>query len=245
MTSKKGITNFYEHKSVQKKLDKNEIKGYEDHQISLNSRIACVASSGSGKTNWLLGFISLSTGSFSHIYVCYKASEPLYEFLAERVGDENITFFTDLSLMPTVNELAAGNKLVIFDDQVNESAKKQSIITDYTIRCRKFQCTLIILSQSYFGIPKIQRGQLSYLVLLKISSSKDLALILRDFSLGIDRDQLLEMYKIAVSDGFGHFLKINTKTGDRKKKFSKDWSEYYDVRGEFDSDSDDDDKKKK
>ena len=68
-------------------------------------------------------------------------------------------------------------------------------------------------------------------------------MVLRDFSLlGISRDDFLQMYKTAVADGFGHILKINTTTADRKKKFSKDWSEFCNVRSEFDSDSDDEKK---
>ena len=51
MSKEKKIVNFYELKSVQKKMDKNDIKGYETHHIPLNSRIACIAASGSGKTN--------------------------------------------------------------------------------------------------------------------------------------------------------------------------------------------------
>ena len=236
------IVNFYENKSVQKKLDKNDICGYNEHFIKLNSRIACIAASGSGKTNWLLNFISLSTGSFSHIYVCYKSSEALYEFLTEKVGDENITFFTDLSLFPDCSDLPEGNKLIIFDDQVGENKKKQEVISQYSIRGRKKGCTMITLSQSWFGIPKLQRLQVTVLILLKCGSSKDLNMVLRDFSLGIEKSQLLEMYKTSVEEGFGHFLKINTTTNDRKKKFSKDWNEFYNVRGEFDSDSDDEKK---
>ena len=104
---------------------------------------------------------------------------------------------------------------------------------------------MIILSQSWFGIPKLQRLQITVLILLKVSSSKDLNLVLRDFSLGIDRDSLLQMYKTAVEDGFGNFLKLDTTTNDRKKRFSKNWDHFYNVRSEFDSSDSEDEKDKK
>ena len=67
-------------------------------------------------------------------------------------------------------------------------------------------------------------------------------MVLRDFSLGIEKSQLLEMYKTSVEEGFGHFLKIETTTNDRRKRFSKDWNHFFNVRGEFDSSDDEDDK---
>ena len=242
MSKENKIVNFYEHKSVQKKMDKNDISGYLSDHIPLNSRIACVGASGSGKSNWLLNFLSVSTNSFSHIYVCYKSSEPLYEHLAEKVGDDNITFFTDLSLFPDCNDLPPGNKLIVFDDQVGENKKKQEVISQYSIRGRKKGCTMLILSQSWFGIPKLQRLQVTVLILLKVSSSKDLNMLLKDFSLGVSRDELLQMYKTSVEGGFGNFMKIDTNTNDRYKKFSKNWNQFFNIRSEFDSDSDSDEK---
>ena len=49
--------------------------------------------------------------------------------------------------------------------------------------------SLIYLSQSFFKIPKIIRQQFNYLFLLKLSSGRDLNLILSDFSLGVDRNK--------------------------------------------------------
>ena len=58
--------------------------------------------------------------------------------------------------------------------------------------------SLIYLSQSFFQIPKIMRQHFNYLTLLKLSSARDLNLILSDFSLGVDRNKLISIYKQAT-----------------------------------------------
>jgi ABC-type dipeptide/oligopeptide/nickel transport system ATPase subunit len=51
-----------------------------------------VSASGGGKTVFVLNLINQMQDTFGKIYVVYKASEPLYEFLAKSIGDKNITF---------------------------------------------------------------------------------------------------------------------------------------------------------
>ena len=61
----------------------------------------------------------------------YKASEPLYEFLRDKIGSKNITFHTKLTDLPNPVDLNMGNKqiLLVFDDQVAE--KNQNKIEEY------------------------------------------------------------------------------------------------------------------
>ena len=62
------------------------------------------------------------------------------------------------------------------------------------------------LSQSFFEIPKIVRLQFSHLILLKLSSNRDLNLISSDYSLRIDKNQLAVIYKDGIQSKF-HFWK--------------------------------------
>jgi hypothetical protein len=72
-----------------------------------------------------------STDTFGHIIVVYKASEPLYEFLRDKIGSKNIAFYTKLTDLPNPYDLNMGKKqvLLIFDDQVAE--KNQQKIEQY------------------------------------------------------------------------------------------------------------------
>ena len=78
-------------------------------------------------------------------------------------------------------------------------------------------------------------------MLLKLSSIRDLNLILSDFSLGIDRKQLATVYKEATKQQF-NFLKIDIDNPENNKKFSHNWTDFYvfeDSDSDMDSDSDD------
>ena len=106
--------------------------------------------------------------------------------------------------------------------------KNQDIIKELMIRGRKIGkgLTMCYLSQSFFKIPKIVRLQFSHLILLKLSSNRDLNLILSDYSLGVNRDQLAMIYKDATESKF-HFLKIAVDEPDNNRKFSHNWTDFY------------------
>ena len=72
------------------------------------------------------------------------------------------------------------------------------------------------------------RLQFSHLILLKLSSNRDLNLILSDYSLGVNREELADIYKDATRDKF-HFLKISIDEPDNNKKFSHNWTDFYSV----------------
>ena len=227
------MTNFYEHKDIQKLLPKYHNPHFDQTQIAIPARIGCIASSGGGKTQWLLNFIAKTNDTWGHIHIVYKTSEPLYEFLSEKLKGKNITFYTKLTDLPQPNDIGNKDKqqLIVFDDQVNE--KNQEIIKEYCIRGRKIGkgITVCYLSQSFFKIPKIVRLQFSHLILLKLSSNRDLNLILSDYSLGLNRDELAMIYKDATRTKFD-FLKVAVDEPDNNKKFSHNWTDFYKIENE-------------
>ena len=56
-------------------------------------------------------------------------------------------------------------------------------------------------------------------------------MILADCSSGIEKDELVTLYKPAVKQPF-HFLKIDLETGDKNKKFSKIFTDFYHIENE-------------
>ena len=238
MMGNNEMINFYEHRDIQKLLPKYHNPHFQDTQIKVPFRMGIIGSSGGGKTQMLLNLIAKMNDTFGHIHVVYKASEPLYEFLEKKIGAKFITFYTKLTDLPPITDFPHKDKqqLIVFDDQVNEPDKLQQIIKEFYIRGRKVGqgLSLCYLSQSFFKIPKIVRQQFGYLILLKLSSIRDLNLILSDFSLGVDRKQLAAVYKDATSEQF-QFLKVDIDNPDNNKKFSRNFTDFY----VFDSDSDD------
>jgi hypothetical protein len=233
-----SMINFYEHKSIKKYITSYHNPHFKDTQMSIPARVGVIAPSGTGKTQWLLNYISKSTDTFGKIIVVLKAMEPLYEFLRDKIGSKNIDFYTKLTELPAPNDLNLGNKqvLLVFDDQVVE--KNQQKIEEYFLRGRKVAggITCIYLSQNFFGVPVLIRRQFNYVIILKLSGAKDLKQIIQNYSLGLDANEIVKLYKDATKELF-HFLKIDCETRSENKRFSHNFTGFYKINDDSDSDS--------
>ena len=221
------MINFYEHKEVQKLLPTYHNPYEAVSGIKFPARIGVIGSSSSGKTSWLINYLAKANDTFGFIHVVCKMQEPLYEFLENKIGGKHIKFYHHLSELPVPNDIDHKDKqqLLIFDDQVNE--KNQDLIKEWFIRGRKIGqgCSLIYISQDFHKIPVLIRRQFNYLVLLKLSSNRDLNTVLRDFS--YDKN-VRDMYKDATRERFD-FFKIDIDNPDDNKRFSHNWTNYYEV----------------
>ena len=216
--------NFYE---VMPKefLNEAENPNYHLHNLKLPFRMAIVAPSGSGKTNFLINLIHLFSqgkGTFADITIVTRnKDEPLYQWLQTK--SDQIQIKEGMENLPQLDKFDKDvNHLVVLDDLV--LAKDQSRIENYYIRARKLNVSVIYISQSYFRIPKIIRQNLSYLVLLKLSGERELKLILSESGVGLDREQLLSLYNYATAERF-NALVIDFEA-PVEKRFRKNWLDY-------------------
>jgi energy-coupling factor transporter ATP-binding protein EcfA2 len=170
---------------------------FDDHLIKVPFRMMIVGNSGSGKTTLVLELIHRMQDTFGNIILCCQnADEPLYRFLASKLKPEELQIYEGYENIPDMKDLDKEvQHLIIFDDLVLE--RKQDKIEEYFIRARKIAkgVSCIYLTQSYFKTPKTIRLQCNYILLKKISSTRDLNMMMSDFSLGIDREVLHELYK--------------------------------------------------
>ena len=225
-----GITNFYT--KAKKFLTEGRNPHFEQTQMKINSRTLIVGSSGSGKTNAMLQYIALCKNTFHSIWIVTKQIEPLYEMLEEKMrksGRVHILF--DIAKLPNVSEIRdpehkTDQTLVIFDDQVTDKKAMKGKIAEYFIRGRKQNVTMFFISQSYYEVPKLIRSQMQYLILLKISSARDLKLIFSDFSFGSDREAIVRIYREATAS-FPNFLKIDVDQQDLQRKFTRNFTEFF------------------
>jgi hypothetical protein len=223
------MINFYENPKVKKFMEKIENPTFDNTQMMMRSRSLVVGASGTGKTNFLVNFIASSPLTFGKVIIVSKLiEEPLYKFLTEELKG-SIVYYS-LDQLPSLKELTDTREneletLIVFDDLVSD-LKKGSEVENYFLAGRKCGLTQMFLTQSYFDVEKIIRGQLSYLILLQVSSENDLKLILRDHkSLGITGDQLATIHEEATEDDLS-FLKIDINMRKRDKKFSKGFTEF-------------------
>jgi hypothetical protein len=211
------MENYYKNKDVKKYCNKTDNPNYDLHHFETPFRSLVVAPSGSGKSIFITNLIALfckGKGTYDNTYVfCKSMDEPLYLFLNEK-SKGLIEVYEDLSKLPALNDLSPTKQtLIIFDDFIT-SLKTHPIINEYYIRGRKRGCSIMFLSQSYYGTPKIIRQNINYLVVLKLGGIRDINSILRECSVDLTKDHLLKMYQDATKNKFDCFIINLDKSGN-------------------------------
>jgi hypothetical protein len=206
---------------------------YDTHHIKLPFRMIIAGNSGSGKTQTLLNLLYNMPDTFEKIFITTKdKNEPLYNYLEDKLGEKGLTIKEGISELPDLDSLdKEQNNLIILDDLVNEPLKQQRPIADYFIRCRKKNCSIIYISQSFYAVPKMIRDNISYLIIKQVSSMKNLTMICRECSLGIDKAQLKKIYDDATQSK-QDFLLIDLE-GDKDERFRKNLTEIYEIEDIF------------
>jgi DNA helicase HerA-like ATPase len=224
------IKNFYE---IMPKdlIPKSYNPNKEDHHFELPFRMCIVAPSGSGKTNFLLNLISLFSkgkGTFSSIDIITKiAKEPLYDFL--KLQSESIQIKEGLTNTPQLDKFDKDeNHLVVFDDLV--LSKNLEIVENYYIRCRKFNVSVIFISQSYYAIPTMIRKNTNYMIILKLGSGqREVKMICAELGGRMDKDQLLNMYEYCTNEKFCPLIVDMEQQTNINRRFRKGFSEWINV----------------
>ena len=159
---------------------------------------------------------------------CKSKHEPLYEYLSD-ISKGSIEIIDDLSLLPQINELnKSKQRLFVFGDLVLD---KNPLISEYWLRGRKANCSLIFLSQSYYATNKFIRVNTRYFVLLKLSGTRDLNAILRELSMDKTKKKLSDVYEYATGESLSCLVIDN---GRAQNKFRKNFSELYE-QGKYSS----------
>ena len=105
--------------------------------------------------------------------------------------------------------------------------KKHPVISEYYIRGRKRGASLMFLSQSYYNTPKIIRQNINYCIILKLGGSRDINSLLREVSIGLTKEQLLEMYNIATKKKFDVLIINMEKSGN--ERYRKNFTQYFEI----------------
>jgi energy-coupling factor transporter ATP-binding protein EcfA2 len=225
------LFNWYESNDKDmKQIVKKDTYDYSLTDIKPNSRVLICGSTGSGKTQTLLHYIRLSPNLFSKIMIFYKEKEELYTYLEKKMDKQNISFSSKLGDLPTLKKLRQDMEdedrvLIILDDWVMELGDYPNI-NDYFIYGRKKNITIIILSQSFFDVPKILRQQMSYCLFHKMSMKRDIDLIISNYD--TDSKQVRELYRDSTNVDLG-FLKISCNENNANKKYSSGFSDFYSI----------------
>lgn len=189
--------NFYSSLSNKYKSKADNPNFGKTHYIKIPVRICIIGASGSGKSNALMNLLKVFNGTFNHIYLCCKNSdEPLYNMLIDKLK-KNITVFEN-GIVPDLKDIPKnGEQLIIFDDLVGDKEATVKII-EYFKMARKKNINCCYLSQSYYKIDKFIRQNTNIIIIKKVSSKRDLKLILSEYSFNCDLKTLENMYHEAT-----------------------------------------------
>ena len=88
--------------------------------------------------------------------------------------------------------------LIVFDDMIADminNKKLNSILTELFIRCRKLNISLVIISQSYFKVPKDVRNNSTHFFIMKIPNKKELQQTAINPSSNINTKDFIDIYR--------------------------------------------------
>jgi energy-coupling factor transporter ATP-binding protein EcfA2 len=226
-----------------KYLIKYENPNFHHHQLKIPFRMLIVGSSGAGKSQLIVHILNKMKNTFGNIKLfCRNKDEPIYNYINDKIPSTHLQIYEGLDKLPSLSKDKNGEikefdkdlqHLVIFDDLVLE--KDQSRICEYFIRARKIAkgISIMYLTQSYFGVPKTIRINLNYMILKKLSSLRDLNLIMSDYNLGIDKNKLLSIYEYCTDKTTDFLLLDLDNTAD--KRYRHNLLEVIDTKKEYTS----------
>ena len=222
------MVDFY--KSMPKKfLLQSHNPNFKDHKLNLPFRMLIIGGSGAGKTQTLMNLIRVMNGTFNNIHIITKnKDEPLYNYLESKV-DTGLSITEGIDSAPNLDEFDKKEQsLIVMDDLVLEKNQKQ--LEQYFIRARKLNCSLVYLSQSYFGVPKMIRMNLNYLIIKRLNTLQDLFRMLREYSLGVSKEALVDLYQHSIQDNKQDFLLVDLDS-EPKDRFRFNFLDVYDLNG--------------
>uniref|UniRef100_A0A6C0H235 Uncharacterized protein n=1 Tax=viral metagenome TaxID=1070528 RepID=A0A6C0H235_9ZZZZ len=128
--------------------------------------------------------------TFHKIIICTKAEEPLYSYLQDKLKKGVEIYYG--GKIPEFEKMDSGqNGLVIFDDLVLD---KNKAIGEMFIRGRKLGYSMIYISQSFYQTDKLIRQNVNYIWLGRGMQKRDLNMILSEFALGMNKNELEQIY---------------------------------------------------
>ena len=88
--------------------------------------------------------------------------------------------------------------LIVFDDMIADieaNKKLGPIVTELSLRGRKFNISLVFMSQSYFKVSKTIRLNATHYIIMKIPNKRELQQIASNHFSDIDFKDFMELYK--------------------------------------------------
>ena len=186
-------------------------------------RILIIGSSGSGKTNALLNLIN-NQPDIDKIYLYAKDPyEKKYQYLINKREEVGLDHFNDpKTFIEYSNDMRDVHKniedynlgrerkiLIVFDDMIADminNKKLNPIVTEFFIRGRELNISIVFITKSYFKVPKDVRLNSTYFFIMKILNKRELQQIALNHSSDIDFKDFMKIYKECTKEPYSFLV---------------------------------------
>ena len=103
--------------------------------------------------------------------------------------------------------------LIVFDDMIVDminNNKLDSILTEFFIRGRKLNISIVFITQSYFKVPKDVRLNSTHFFIMKIPHKREFQQIALNHSSDIDFKDFMKIYKKYTKEPYSFLVNDTT-----------------------------------
>ena len=122
------------------------------------------------------------------------------------------------------NPIKKRKVLIIFDDMIADminNNKLNPIVAELFIRGRKFNISIVYITQSYFKVPKDVRLNPTHFFIMKIPNKSELQQIALNHSSDIDFKDFMNIYKKHTKEPYSFLVDDTTLPSDDPLRFRK------------------------
>ena len=114
--------------------------------------------------------------------------------------------------------------LIVFDDLIADMINDKnldSIVTEWFIRRRKLNISIVFITQSYFNVPKDVRLKSTHFFIMKIRNKRELQQIALNYSSDIDFKDFMKIYKKYTKEPYSFLVNDTTLPSDDPLRFRR------------------------
>ena len=164
-----------------------------------------ISGSGSGKTNALINLINERNDIDKIYFYVRDLIELKYKYLIKKREDVGIKHLNNpnafVECSNTLDDIYGNihdynSNRIVFDDMIVDimtNKKFQAIIKELFIRCRKLNISFVVITQSYFSVPKDVRLNSTHYLIMKINNKRELQNIAINHSADIDYQDFIKI----------------------------------------------------
>ena len=122
------------------------------------------------------------------------------------------------------NPIKKRKVLTISDDMIADminNNKLNPIVTELFIRGRKFNISIVFITQSYFKVPKDVTLNYTHFFIMKIPNKRELQQIALNHSSDIDFKDFMNIYKNFTKEPYSFLVNDTTLPSDNPLRFRK------------------------